>query len=1275
MIWTGIIMLRPRFTPKALLLNFLLTCSALTGGSGYASANPEGGVVVGGAATIQTSGTQTTITQNTNRAAINWSSFNVNADETVRFNQPSSSSIALNRVRGNDPSNILGSVQANGSIFLINPNGIVFGQGAKIDAAGIIASTADMDTDRFMNTSGTFNFSIAGNPSAKIINQGQINARDAGLVGLVAPQIENSGIITARLGRIQMGAADIAAVDLYGDSLISLEVTNDQLKSIAQTGALYADGGLIQITAAAGKDVVNSLIGASGYITAKTIGSQQGKILIHAQGSNAVENNVAADKGKKTGKSKLMVDAILDASGYGTGQTGGSIALLADEVEVASGTIADSSGDQGGGQILVGGDYLGSGETPASISTYVDPDSFFLNNAVSSGNGGKTIVWSDGNTEFYGNIFSRGGSKGGNGGFAETSGHDHLTAQGYVDLTAPQGEKGTYLLDPANIAIYGNVTPRFQATDSSVNLLSSLRFWVDGGDASTVLLNYHNNGLSGALVNGVAGNNTLITTTNLNLTTVLAAGAKIRLGNTNGQTALANDTSNADTYTIQSITYIAGVGTSITLTSNLSTSYNAGLTNNTLYRGLVTQWNDKSNNAYNVTAVSIASAPLWISTAQNGLGGLRFEGADNMVSGAGAYPTNIDYTVGAAVNQTAVNTGNVLSGVGSGHAFYFSGTQRICMFSGSCFATSNTNLPYGTPGLISGTFVNATRVGMVYQNGVNVATGVAGSTNATNAFNLGSYGNGNYYTGFIDEAYLYNAALNTNQRALLDQYQSAKWNIALDPNSATVLSEAAEAMNSATGYSVFSSRYLERLAQTANISLLATNDITLDFQNDTLDLSTTGRSLTLTAGNQINTLSAGNITTNGGDITLNATGGINFGHAIGLTTNGGNINFNGTVDGAGSVTASGNTITLANDWGTNTPLSNISLTATSALTLPSITAGALLARTTGATADITVASGKTLTATNAGNALTVASGRNFINNSGAGTLSAASGRWLVYSGNPASNQRNGLMPSAAALYSTTYTGTPPASVAAGNRFLFSSTIASAPILTFTADNQTKQYGDINPTLTYTRTGSFVDADTALTAFSGTPLITTSIGTNSGAGTYTGDIDTAAGTLSTYLGYQLVLADGDFTITPAPLTITADNQTRLYGQSNPPFSATFLGLVAGDTPSSIAGLNLSTPATSQSVPGTYTITASGATSPNYTITQVNGTLTIGGSVPRDTEISEPIYRMILQLNAPKQTLEDPIDLTSLIEVDDHLANFLDCADREETEKKLYSTSCW
>src|ERR1035437_1971474 len=144
-----------------------------------AYALPTGGVVAAGSASISANTLGTTINQSTQNAAINWQSFNIAAGESVRFNQPSSSSVTLNRVLGADPSGIFGSLTVNGKVFLVNPNGILFGQGASVNVGGLVASTLNITDRDFM--SGNYKFSGTGNGT--VLNQGTINA-DGGYVAL-----------------------------------------------------------------------------------------------------------------------------------------------------------------------------------------------------------------------------------------------------------------------------------------------------------------------------------------------------------------------------------------------------------------------------------------------------------------------------------------------------------------------------------------------------------------------------------------------------------------------------------------------------------------------------------------------------------------------------------------------------------------------------------------------------------------------------------------------------------------------------------------------------------------------------------------------------------------------------------------------------------------------------------------------------------------------------------------------------------------------------------
>src|SRR5437764_10630028 len=160
------------------------------------TALPTDGRVVGGQATISQSGSAMSIQQSSTRAALDWQSFNIGSQASVTFNQPSASAIALNRVLGANGSEIYGRLSANGQVFLINPNGVLFARGSQVDVGGIVASTLSMSADDFM--SGRYalrNGAVAGS----VVNQGDIRGRSVVLVG---PRVVNDGTIEAQSGTI-----------------------------------------------------------------------------------------------------------------------------------------------------------------------------------------------------------------------------------------------------------------------------------------------------------------------------------------------------------------------------------------------------------------------------------------------------------------------------------------------------------------------------------------------------------------------------------------------------------------------------------------------------------------------------------------------------------------------------------------------------------------------------------------------------------------------------------------------------------------------------------------------------------------------------------------------------------------------------------------------------------------------------------------------------------------------------------------------------------------
>ena len=275
---------------------------------------------------------------------------------------------------------------------------MVFGSGATVDVNGLVATTANISNDAFINAAGsTFTFDQPGNPNASIINNGTITARAgrAGRAGM--PNVINNGVITAKLGTVQLASGDTATIDMYGDSLMEVAVS-DQVKSqlVANNGLIAAEGGKVALTAAAGSNIVNSLITVPGEILTPAVAQQNGEILIYAEGSNAVANNVAANKGQVQGSGTVQVSGTLDTSGQNAGETGGNISVLGDNVNIQSGAVLDASGRSrrrhGASRRRFprrGHDTDGRSPPPSSR---VPPST---RAATDSGNGGNVAVWSD----------------------------------------------------------------------------------------------------------------------------------------------------------------------------------------------------------------------------------------------------------------------------------------------------------------------------------------------------------------------------------------------------------------------------------------------------------------------------------------------------------------------------------------------------------------------------------------------------------------------------------------------------------------------------------------------------------------------------------------------------------------------------------------------------------------------------------------------------------------------------------------------------------------
>jgi filamentous hemagglutinin family protein len=389
----------------------------------YASAQaaPVNPTVVAGQATFNQQGKTFTIT-NTPNAIINWQGFSIGADEITRFIQQSSDSKVLNRVTGRDPSQILGSLQSNGKVFLINPNGVLFGAGSRVDVNGLVASSLNISNADFL--AGKNNFT-AGDMAGKVANQGTITTPSGGQIFLIAPAVENSGIISAPNGDVVLAAGHSVQLFDSKDPNVQVVVSSPADQAL-NLGSIVAQGGRV--------GVYGALVNQRGVINANSaVRGENGKIVLKASGTTLVE---AGSTTSATGSNL---------------NTGGDIMLLGQQVGVTGNAVVDASGAAGGGTVLVGGDYQGKNAAVMNAQqAYVGKDAVLRADATDSGNGGKVVVWSDQATQMLGAISARGGAQGGNGGQVEVSGH-YLDMQGTVDTRAPKGANGSLLLDPTDI--------------------------------------------------------------------------------------------------------------------------------------------------------------------------------------------------------------------------------------------------------------------------------------------------------------------------------------------------------------------------------------------------------------------------------------------------------------------------------------------------------------------------------------------------------------------------------------------------------------------------------------------------------------------------------------------------------------------------------------------------------------------------------------------------------------------------------------------------------
>ncbi|HEX4325485.1 MAG TPA: filamentous hemagglutinin N-terminal domain-containing protein, partial [Burkholderiales bacterium] len=724
---------------------------------------PGGASVVNGAASFQQNGNKLTVT-NSNGAIINWQSFSIGSGATVQFIQQNAASAVFNRVTGNSPSMILGNLNSNGRIFLINPNGVTIGAGARIDAAAFVASALGISNADLL--AGKFKFE-GGAGSGNVVNQGTIVTQSGGYVYFIGKDVENSGVIHSPNGQILLAAGKSVEIINPQSPNLQVEITASNNEAV-NLGKLVAEGGTIGMFAgnihqkglvsattaevnAQGKIVFiakKNVELAAGSVT-EANGPNGGNITIQAQTGTATVAGTVEAKGTSTpvlvsglptytsdiaAQNTITVTSSASGNGQQAGQaqpvfviatplpapakpavstdpapaapaptlTGGTVEVMGETVSLTGNASIDASGEKGGGTILIGGDLHGANAAVQNaLHTYVDSGVYLNADATAAGNGGKVVVWAEEDTHFVGSISAMGGTLNGNGGFVETSGKGVLFFNGRVSTAARrEGYSAGTLLLDPSDVVINNGTDSAQGASFNGGTPD-----VYGGSTGASTLSWTT--IDGELTN----NNVVITTSGSQSPTA---------GNITIQTAHSYTSSH-----------------SLTLLANQDINVNASVANG---GGgdivMMAGWNGGSPSAPVVNTTGAGSITLSGGVAVSTLGNINLTAGNSitMAASSNLNANNVNLSANAGVATlggiTAANALNVISGGTITQA----GASTLNVTGSSSFNSNGTVLTLDSNNSLSGPIsLSGSNVTLVNNGAI-----VLGDSTTTGTLNVSS---------------------------------------------------------------------------------------------------------------------------------------------------------------------------------------------------------------------------------------------------------------------------------------------------------------------------------------------------------------------------------------------------------------------------------------------------------------------------------------------------------------------------------------------------------
>lgn len=910
------------------LLLSLMICISL-------NALPSGEEVRAGEATFRSDGKALTITTS-DKAIIEYQQFDLGKGELVEFIQPGKDSTVLNRVVGGNESKILGELKGNGRIFLVNPEGIYFGKDAVVNVGSFVATSLAIRDEDFLNE----RFEFVSDGRGSVINEGLIQAD--GFVALFAPHVENRGTIYARVEKVFIGSAEKVAIDLMGDGLIQFRVDGDLEKALIENyGKIESANGAVQISLKTARKAIQSVLNTDGIEIAAGIEEIDGVIRL-LSGSEIAAKHVE---------------------------------VIGDSIELWGATI-DASRENGGGTVLIGGDYQGKGDHGNARFTTMDEHSTIYADATLEGNGGKVIVWADDSTLFDGKIYARGEK----GGFVETSGKENLGVRtGYVNTAGKDGTFGEWLLDPSSITILRNngnqgvagLTTAATCTGGAFNLNDT----TINNAASTVVLctagtiTYRNNAIINITTSGVglthgaastpsnitiqtgasttwsiitnngpvAFNGPVTIPTN-NTLSVSTSGGDVSFASTiNGAgPAIINAGGGAVTFTgavgaTTALTSLTATGTTITQSSTARTTGLISYTGSTL----IDVRDNMTTTANTITLtgpVTISNTPTFTTSGANisfsstlngattatfvaGAGNVSFSGA----VGGTAPPTNLTFTSAALIQIGADVTVSGANTLTFGSPVSLTGTSTI--------TSNNANIGF------SSTLNGALGLTIAGGSGTTTFTGAVGGTAALSSLAVTAATITQSSTAKTTGALSYtgSTAINVNGNITTIGGTIGMTGPVTITNTPTF--DSTNAGGAAAGANI---SFSDGLSGATTLTLRAGSVGNVSFGGIVSGLT----NLTFTSAALIQI--GNNITVTGAN-PLTFPSPVSFTGTSTITSNNANLGFSSTVNGAQAVTIDGGsgTTTFTGAIGGTTPLSSLSVT--SATITQSVTA-----QTTGA---------------------------------------------------------------------------------------------------------------------------------------------------------------------------------------------------------------------------------------------------------------------------------------------------------------------------------------